>query len=292
VTVNYSTRIELEPNFRRRFGAIWPRCIALRSLNPTVPPQCILSPYYIASYVRCPDAVVVDPKLRTRIQHTQKLWLRSPSCAQLDSITRTALEMLKTPITQIIGIGLGKVRPKAPWYANSALQHLLLFSLAKVINTRNKTYHPATSAVKIILQDPCYEANDHTLLRSLTSSPLTFPFSDPETLLAVNEQSMLVTAYLPIGVPLMQILGDLFSPSSSTAKGPGIMICDIMKGLDADKQWYCAQNRDAPHVARWLRGYEMWQHKFEGLGRELERDVELNQPYWMEQMDFRVRKDR
>jgi hypothetical protein len=80
VTVNSATRIELMPDFRLRFGAEWGRCRDLRFLNPNTPTRLISAPYYIKSFERAQDDVTVDPNLRTRIEHTQELWLKSPSC--------------------------------------------------------------------------------------------------------------------------------------------------------------------------------------------------------------------
>jgi hypothetical protein len=114
--------------------------------------------------------------------------------------------------------------------------------------------------------------------------------SDPDVLLSVDAQTMVVSAYLPTKVPLMQILADLFG--SGRDDGPGILMMDKLHPPTSRK--YCLRNRSAPHVERWLdNSYIPWTGKFVGVGTDVERDVGLGpeNKYWVESMGIWVRKD-
>jgi hypothetical protein len=114
--------------------------------------------------------------------------------------------------------------------------------------------------------------------------------SDPDVLLSIDAQTMVVSAYLPTKVPLMQILADLFG--SGKDDGPGILMMDIVR--EQTSNYYCLRNRSAPHVARWLaNSYIPWTGKFVGVGADVECDVGLGSEnkYWVEGMGIWVRKD-
>lgn len=98
--------------------------------------------------------------------------------------------------------------------------------------------------------------------------------SDPDVLLSIDKESMVVSAYLPTKVPLMQIMADLFGASSNSSSGPGLMMTDIVR--EQTSPYYCLRNCSSPHVARWLRDmYLAWPKKFVGVGADEEDDVGL-----------------
>jgi hypothetical protein len=120
--------------------------------------------------------------------------------------------------------------------------------------------------------------------------------SDPEGLLGIDEGTLVVTAFLPVQMPLVQIIADLFSKDPT--KGPAAMICDIMT-IDTDKQEYSWSDRASPTVARFLTShYEKTEDGFDdhGLDDELMADAygsdweEKNRLYWLNMMDLWVRK--
>ncbi|KAF1924197.1 uncharacterized protein M421DRAFT_296751 [Didymella exigua CBS 183.55] len=62
--------------------------------------------------------------------------------------------------------------------------------------------------VQVILQDPCYTEKDLMILGELyKKSPLLF---DPKGLLVIDSNTTLMTAFLPVGYPLMHMIADMF----------------------------------------------------------------------------------
>jgi hypothetical protein len=292
VRIEYMTRVELHPLFTSLFGDTWKRCIDQSTLNPHLPPPQVLAPYYISSYSRAPP-LPLNQTLLNRVLATQTLWLASPSCTQLRSIITSALSKLSVPITQIIGIGLGAFAVHPAFYAGSALQHITVLYLAGVIEGYNTMRYPDAAGVRVVLGDPCYEDGDSEYMRRLAGNgdlEIEMGLSDPDVLLSVDKGTMVVSAYLPTKVPLMQILADLFG--SGKDDGPGILMMDIVR--EQTSNYYCLRNRSAPHVARWLdNSYIPWTGKFVGVGADVERNAGLGpeNKYWVEDMGIWVRKD-
>jgi hypothetical protein len=293
VCVQYMTRVELLPSFAERFGNDWCRHIEQRRLNPLI---SAIAPYYLLNCALAPCLPMPQPLLQ-RLLQTKKLWLASQSCAQLDHIVKKALDRLTFPITQIVGIGLGHFSFISTWYAGSALQHIAAIHFARAITHYNVSHFPRTRPVKIVLSDPCYDHADADILKQLGSRiDVQMKLSDPDVLLAVNRGSMVMNAYLPWKSPLMQILADLFclpstSSSSSSYNSPGILFTDKIEpaSLSPTMRMYAMHNRSAPHVARWLEGYEMWKGGFVGAGKEVDKDVG-GARYWVKDMKIWVRK--
>jgi hypothetical protein len=295
VSIEYMTRVELHPLFTSLFGDTWHRHIDQSALNPHLPPPQVLAPYYISSYARAPP-LPLDQTLLNRVLATQTLWLASPSCTRLRIIITSALSKLSVPITQIVGIGLGAFAVHPAFYAGSALQHIAVVYLAGVIDAYNAMHYPHAAGVKVVLGDPCYEDADVQIVSALANMDagadleIEMGLSDPDVLLSVDAQTMVVSAYLPTKVPLMQILADLFG--SGRDDGPGILMMDKLHPPTSRK--YCLRNRSAPHVERWLdNSYIPWTGKFVSVGTDVERDVGLGpeNKYWVESMGIWVRKD-
>lgn len=156
-----------------------------------------------------------------KLRNTKELWEESGSCAQLYRIVRNCASKLKAPITKIICIGLGKLNSDPTFY-QSAIQHMTVFSFAKTLDAYNQTKFPDSPPVAIIAQDPSYEMCDRILLQELTKSSIDFSLSDPETLLAIDANTLVVTAFLPHTVPLMQIMADLFA--DRLTEGPAMIL--------------------------------------------------------------------
>jgi hypothetical protein len=287
--VQYMTRIELAPSFSLEYGNVWYQHIDRQRLNP---PVSAITPYYITSYKRSPSPPL-NPTLLSRLLRTQELWLASKSCGQLSHIITLALGRLNAPITQIVGIGLGKFSEDAAWYAGSALQHISIIHFCCTITTYNSTRFPTAQSVKIVLSDPCYTDADAEILEQLAGNiDVQMGLSDPDVLLKIDRGTMVLSAYLPWKFPMMQILADLFSASYTSANSPAVLSIDKLHppSLDPATRNYVMRNRSAPHVARWLMGYDMWQGKFVGAGDDVEKDIG-GARYWVKDMGIWVRKN-
>jgi hypothetical protein len=298
ITTHYLTRVELCSAFQKRFGSISKRSMLLRGLNAGMPEEDlneIQAPYFIESYRRLFDSTYLDPtkmgQRRARLRRTQDLWRNSESCKTLCNATLRGVSMLKSPVTKIVCVGLGKLAMEPAWY-QSALQHISVFPIAEALNEFNAERDPDCAPVQNIARDPCYEVCDRILLQELTSTPINFSLSDPETLLAIDANTLVVSAYLPTSVPLMQIVADLFSEKAR--EGPAMVLWDRVPDMRPEKRWYCMRNRDSPAVARFLTGYKC---RLNGLGK-LEGDLEVDvtggrnvRKYWLDEMSFWLRDD-
>jgi hypothetical protein len=156
--------------------------------------------------------------------------------------------------------------------------------------------------IEIFLQDPMYEQKDWTLLREMhremdcgESSDVRF-VTDPDGLLAITPSTLVVTAFLVVQYPLLQIIADLFADGS----GPAAILCDNLH-VDLNKSLYMIRDRGSPAVARML----LWRYmKLDGgfEDHQLEEDLKndtygvgvdhetLRSRFWLPRMDLYVRK--
>jgi hypothetical protein len=163
------------------------------------------------------------------------------------------------------------------------------FTLAELLTTYNTRKFPDAPAVKVILQDPCYQQCDRILWPELTSAPVDFDMSNPEALLAVDANALVITAFLPVDMPLVQIIADMYAGNAK--EGPGMMLCDRMEDLRPDRRWYSLSHRGAPHVARFLLGgYMSSQANWVGLEEELTEAMGHDR-YWLQKMTLWLRKE-
>jgi hypothetical protein len=298
ITTHYLTRVELCPAFQKRFGSISKRSMLLRGLNAGMPEEDlneIQAPYFIESYRRLFDSTPLDPtemgQRRARLRRTQDLWRNSEACKTFCNATLQSASMLKSPVTKIVCVGLGKLAMKPAWY-QSALQHMSVLSIASALNAFNAERDPDCAPIQILSQDPCYEASDRILVQELTSTRINFSLSDPDTLLAIDANTLVMSAFLPTSVPLMQIVADLFA--GKTGEGPAMVLLDWAPDMRLEKRWYCMRNRDSPAVAHCLRGYQRWLNGLGKLEEELEVDVTGGRnvrKYWLDDMSFWLRED-
>jgi hypothetical protein len=296
VTVNYMTRVELHSGFRRQFGATHERTRNIRQLNESTNEKNtadLVPPYYITSYQKWPDTSHIDDAVMTsfqqRLQRTHALWQKSTCCAQLCSVIVSGASAKPAPITKIVCIGLGKLHLRPEWY-QSALQHFAVFSIASKLNKLNKSRNRTAGPVQIIVQDPRYEERDRILLPGICTHPVNFGLSDPETILAIDGNTLVVTAFLPVAVPLVQILADLHAEDSTQA--PAMMLCDKIS-LNAMRVDYNLRNRGSPGVVSMLNNYRRWEKGFGQIEKELEEDVRgdaTEWSFWLEKMDLWLKK--
>ncbi|KAH6031898.1 hypothetical protein HBI83_020360 [Parastagonospora nodorum] len=298
VTVNYMTRVEMSSQFQTLFGNDWKRSKPLRALNTNLSQHQLnelAAPYYLESFRRAADNTHLDAEKmnwwRDRLCHTQNLWENSSSCIQLCRIVRQGAARLRAPIAKIVCIGLGEL-DSSPAFYQSAIQHMTAFSFAEALDAFNRTAHPECPPVTIIAQDPCYKACDRILLQELTNTLIDFSLSDPETLLSIHANTLVITAFLPHTVPLMQILADLFA--GEPEKGPAMILGDRIVNPGGRTKW-CFRNRDQPGVAKFLMGgYTLWPTEFVGVDGELRKDLSgwrKSWEYWLGKMMFCLRRD-
>jgi hypothetical protein len=300
--VIYLTRIEMCPGFQKDFGEVYERSKALRSMNMHMPVQqrqFLRTPYFIETWLPSTKEAPTNhlsntwmEHMRTRLGRTQRFWEDSDSCTQLLERISTGARKLQSPITKIVCVGLGKLNPAAAWYG-SAVQHLAVFSMAEALDAINQELFPTTSSVQIIAQDPSYEPADHTLLPEFTSSQIVFTNTEPENLLAIDKNTLVVTAFLPVNVPLVQIIADMFADGEET--GPGMIICDRDDTLSVDKRLYCLRmDRYSPSVAKFLLQNYQQQEKFDDWDQECREDAigdSTTLRYWLPSMNLWVRSD-
>jgi hypothetical protein len=305
IRVEYLTRVEHHPAFQKQFGDYSDRLKQLRKYNTSVGNAYLPAAYFFTTYERRQRNVHINPALMqawiNKLAITKDLWRNSQSrkklCCTIEAIARKSFR-----ITRIVCIGLGKLDCRPSFY-DSAIQHMAVFTIAETLNQLNRKADPKLPPIKIFLQDPNYDKQDQVLLKGLydtgrgigDSTSLEF-VADPHGLLAIHSETIVITAYLPYTVPLVQILADLFS--STPKEGPVMMLCDSME-LNCNKQHYCIRDRDAPHVVRWLE--DKYEPRSEGISdHELEvslmEDVygedwkQEGRRYWLSGMDLFLRK--
>ncbi|KAF2646344.1 hypothetical protein P280DRAFT_388030 [Massarina eburnea CBS 473.64] len=190
-------------------------------------------------------------------------------------------------INKIVCFGLGHIRRKnrgkeEPNF-QEVLQHLAAFSIAEAVNS---TQDSDAKKVGVVCQDPCYTTLDQILLKEEFSRTCHVPIesvqdslhfvSDPEGFLAIDEHTLVITAFMPTTVPLMQICADLPRPAA--------FICDKMN-LDHAKKVYDGVERSTPRVRNMLKEYargDFNDHVVEKQMFELCCGVA---PYWLWKMD-------
>ncbi|KAL6709193.1 hypothetical protein ACN47E_002009 [Coniothyrium glycines] len=255
VLVNFLTRVELHPEFQQQARDLSTRLQQLHTYNPDLKGQYLLAPYYFTTYER-PESVMYENEeqmrpSKTQLAKTKVLWTESKSRSELLATITRSISSSSKRITKIVCFGLGSLRTGQAWYC-SVLQHMTVFSIAAALDRQNRLSDPRGPKVKIIFQDPCYVKQDRITLKELYSDGGAVEFvSDPEGLLAVDSETLVVTAFLPTTVPLMQILADLFGKSQD--QGPAMILADDMY-LAQNKREYCMGDRAAPHVVNWLEG--------------------------------------
>ncbi|KAG9191287.1 hypothetical protein G6011_09375 [Alternaria panax] len=299
IQVEYLSRVETHPDFQHRYGNHSDQIKALRRYNKDSRDDCIDVPYtfitFDRQYLNEHRNITKMDEYWEALMHTKGLWRESFSRRKLREDFQ---EKAKTcaPITQVVCFGLGALNLKKNFY-HSAIQYMAVFSIIQTLNEFYRRTKPDRPAVKLLLQDPNYEIKDYRILRRLSNDSDNISFvSDPEGLLAIDAGTLVVTAFLPVQMPLVQIIADLFSEDST--KGPAAMICDIMT-VDTEKREYSLSDRASPATARFLTShYEKAEDGFDdhGLEDELMADAygedwrEKDRLYWLNKMDLWVRK--
>lgn len=297
VTIRLMSRIEMHPDFQAKFWKLSRTNRILRRINKKQSKKEWLPvPYAIKLGNRAYNGEHLNNKVMLGYWHalmkTNQLWYKSSSRAKILQMA-DKLAIRFEPITKIVCFGLGALSRDPAWY-ESSLQHMTAFSIAHYLEQTYRKNLTGEVPVEVILQDPCYTQKDQDLLRKMYhSGTLTFA-SDPEGLLAIDANTIVMTAFLPIGYPLMQIMADMFH--GKNGEGPTAIICDSMD-LDPAQELYTLQERASPEVARFLtREYDVSDFKDHLLESELAADVfgddEEDGSYWLSSMQLYTRRTR
>ncbi|KAL1797935.1 hypothetical protein ACET3X_004541 [Alternaria dauci] len=297
--VEYLSRVEMHSEFQHRFGKHSDQIKVLRKYNEDHENDCIDTPYtfitFDRQYLNQHRDIAKMREYWAAMTHTRGLWKESSARRKLREDFQ-GLAKSCAPITQVVCFGLGALNLKKNWY-HSAIQHMAVFTIIHTLNEFYRQTEPNRPATKLLLQDPNYKIKDHHILQKLTGDANNVAFvNDPDGLLAIDAGTLVVTAYLPVQMPLVQIIADLFSEDPT--QGPAAIICDIMT-IDVEKRDYSWSDRSSPATARFLTNhYEKVEDGFDehGLDDELMEDAygndwkENNRFYWLNQMDLWVRK--
>jgi hypothetical protein len=297
--VEYLSRVEMHRDFQDRYGEHSDQIQALRKYNERHKTDCIDTPYTFTTFNRdFLNEYSSAAKMRRywkAIQNTKRLWLESSSRGMLretfrDTATKCA------PITQIVCFGVGAINLDKKFY-QSAIQCMAVFSIMQILNEYYRTTDPNRPSIKLLLQDPNYELKDHHLLKKLFGNDEDMSFvSDPDGLLAIDAGMLIVTGFLPVQMPLVQIIAHLFSENPT--RGPAAILCDVIT-VDVEKREYSLIERASPAVARHLTSH--YERKTDGFKDHRLEDglmadsygqdwVEKNSVYWLNKMDLWVRK--
>ena len=254
ISVHYFARVELDPSFQHAYGSHTDQIQLMRSYNKSSGKEDHFTfPYAINTYRRLfSNEHRSNEKMKTywhSLVRTRKLWMASSSRFLIRELF-TSLANTHAPITKVVCFGLGAINMNKSFY-QSSIQYMTVFTIIAALQDAYKKTDPECAGIKLLLQDPNYETRDCQLIRELwagNKDDLVF-VSDPDGLLAIDASTIVVSAYLPIQVPLVQIIADLFH--GQPGAGPAMVIGDNMV-LDPDKTLYSLADRAAPHVARFF----------------------------------------
>jgi hypothetical protein len=300
VGIRYMSRAELHPDFQKVCWKFSETNKSLRRYNQELTDEqktWIPVPYVLTMGERVGHLEHKHNEVMRayckRLRHTKKLWLHeSDSQIKLVKVAE-ALASQFSSITKIVCIGLGAIK-HTPAFYQSALQHMAAFSIARTIENSYKIQGLFQKTIDIILQDPCYSLKDIQLLKAIYSGPLVHA-TDPEGILAIDSHTIVMTAHLPVTMPLMQIIADLSEGHEENQ--PAAILCDNMK-LDIHKEMYSLSDRSSPSVARFLtEKYDVSDFQDHYLEKLLWEDIYGDAPedsrdlvYWLSRAQLYTRK--
>lgn len=308
VRVHYFARVELNPEFQSQYGTQSKQIRLLRKYNASSTSseeeEHYTFPYALDSFNRF---LINDHRSLEKMNeywsalcHTKELWFASASRRHLEDLF-ARLARTHDPVTKVVCFGLGAIDLSKSFYGSSyasSVQYMAIFSIISALQAEYSKTDPNRPRIKLLLQDPIYEISDHQLIKKLwpgAKEDLVF-VSEPSGLLAIDAGTLVVSAFLPFEVPLVQIIADLFH--GEPGSGPVMVMGDCMD-IDGGKLLYSLGDRAAPHVARFLeKQYELQEDEYwdDVLEDELMEDVygegwkEKERPHWLNSMELWVRK--
>jgi hypothetical protein len=242
----------MHPDFQRDFGEHTDQIKLLRRYNKDCENECIDAPFAFETYPRkFKNEHLGEKKLadyHKAIFHTKALWQKSSS---REMLIETFQQFAKSsaPITQIVCFSLGALDLRKSFY-HSLVRYMAIFTISRALEKFYRQTDSSRAPIKLVLQDPNYEFKDHFILRKLFNEHDNISFvDDPGGLLAIDAGSLFVTAFLPVQMPLVQIIADIFH--GDPTQGPVAIICDTME-VNPDKGFYSLEDRASPATARFF----------------------------------------
>lgn len=210
-----------------------------------------------------------------RLRYIKQLWTASSSASLLRQKFKKAAKR-SVHIKKIVCVGLGNLRHSNEEEYQAALQHMTAFTIASTLNKTYKEDDASAPPVEIICQDPCYLERDRVLWKQGYKN-ISF-VDDPNGLLTIDANTLVITAFLPTDVPLLQIITDL------VPGGPAGVICDRID-LTAEKEMFCIIDRASPRVREMLAGFERSGFEDYVVEREVWDHVCGHEQYWLWAME-------
>ncbi|KAF2826013.1 hypothetical protein CC86DRAFT_407250 [Ophiobolus disseminans] len=130
-------------------------------------------------------------------------------------------------------------------YTAGALHHCFVFTITRAINEVHDT--KGQSKVRVVLQDLFYYMEDKIVLVEQYTEGIVEFVDDPDGLLAISENSLVLALNLSLDFPLLQTCTDLPHPAA--------FIVEPLE-VDPNKAIYTWCERGSPRVARMLS----WQY--------------------------------
>jgi hypothetical protein len=182
-------------------------------------------------------------------------------------------------------------------FSTLCFQHMAIYDIAKALRRYYGRPGQESEKIEILFQDPSYKPRDEKVLRELhyhmgCTETSTIKFvNDPDGLLAITRNTLVVTVFVPNQYPLLQIIADLYARGS----GPAAIFCERIH-VDTKQELYKIYNRASPAVARMIaHRYVILDGGFEK--HELEPDLTKDMNggtgetgHWFHGMDLYVRK--
>ncbi|KAI4666768.1 uncharacterized protein J4E79_002808 [Alternaria viburni] len=178
-----------------------------------------ISPILIDSGQRVEELGDVNDfsQLMAMLDLSKRLWRKS----HLRSHLLDSVQKLKhtARISNIVCIGLGTLHTLDPNKNNPIIQHVVASALAQYLTRMYEAEGmPLEKPIRIIAQDPAYTLRDRQILSKL---PVPIEVvTDPEGFLAINESSLVYSAFAM--VPVKQIVADL-AAATPDGKGPAAL---------------------------------------------------------------------
>jgi hypothetical protein len=297
IDVRYLTRLELN----RKFQKLAPSSVSvelLRDYNHDYEeggPSWLPVPFVLDFLYRDQSTHHEDKRQMTEwlnyLEQMKKLWKDSEACAQVkESILRSPSTVR---ITRIVCFGLGTLMLAEGKGFNRVLEHLMVFQLAEMLDDFYREKGLSLPPVKVFLQDPLYQKKDEILFQQLHEGVNLV--QDPYGLLEIDQNTLVIGAYVPTSFPLMQIIADMFDEHQGPA---GFLIDHISRRCkDAGAGMYRSNDRLSPRAERMMEDYEKYSGTFEkeALCKELQEEFRKEpgkkpSGYWMRHMELWMQK--
>lgn len=276
ISLTFLSRVEMHPHFQM-LKTCTDSVQYLRALDEddTLNPlPWIPAPFFLSWMDRDISTDHLDhvsmEKWRSELERLQTIWMSSRSRVPFRKTFRGA------HIKRIVCFGLGSLDFSR---GQEELQHIAIIDLANMLD-REQGNLSAASKVEVWFQDPSYKTKDKILLNGLRDG-IRYT-EDPEGLLGINEETLVVGVFLPYDFPLMQIVGDMFDEGHGPA---GFIVNNIQSEIDRDDPVFNIRNRLSPRTTNMLKGYKGFgQYKGKTQSIELQK-ILGTQEYWINLVD-------